>query len=105
MITESKAWEDYNNLANSVRLSIGKIYMNINSKTINAEFKFVDNGLELYRAVTGDNIIVGLIIEDNELKIIVEDEIGSDYYLSLYSEEIHLIDLIGILGNLETYGR
>jgi hypothetical protein len=101
MITSDNAWELYNNLANEVRETIAAKAKLI--PKIKKEFLFEAHGLEEYRATDSNGIIAGLILDEGEIKVIVTDEFGMGEYYSLFSGSIHIVDLLGIIENVETY--
>lgn len=105
MITQSKAWEKYNTLANQLRDAIVQRVADFIGNLPNKEFIFKDYNLEECPN-SNSGIIRGLSLEDNEIKIIMADEVGGiGINFSLYSEQVHLVDLLVILENLETYAR
>lgn len=103
MITTNKAWEDYNTLANRLRDAIVHRAIGDLSIGILGEFRFVNNELDTFNSVCGENVIVGITVENNEVKLIFENSVAMDDNFSLYSESVHLIDLIGVLELLEQY--
>lgn len=103
MITQDEAWEEYNALANKVRAAIvHKVMVDMNLVN-QQQFYFDQNKLIIYPTITGDNVIEGVTIELDEVKLLVKNTLGLEDELSLYSTEIHLIDLLETLQNLEAY--
>lgn len=103
MITSEKAWEDYNNLCNSLREEIANIAkFKLHLNLFDTSYLFKDNGKNVLPFYNDDtSIIVGISIMDNVVFILLDSPDEQTIPVDIISQKINIVDLLNILSELE----